>query len=170
LESILEYPSQFDGLTLELLQCKVVIPLFLLVMLFLWAIHSCYADIVKQFCSQFKAIETATVNSILSNVAFQDSFTIVNSKKGKSAGGSGFNLRAPAVATANTDHQGQVWQSPFEWLTKYGLKGIKGCWMRAMAGTGICSICVDCSKSAVADKRLFLALMAIGKKVRVLSG
>jgi hypothetical protein len=29
---------------------------------------------------------------------------------------------------------------------------------------------VDCSKSAVADKRLFLALMAIGKKVRVVSG
>jgi hypothetical protein len=29
---------------------------------------------------------------------------------------------------------------------------------------------VDCSKSGVADKRLFLALMAIGKKVRVLSG
>jgi hypothetical protein len=34
-----------------------------------------------------------------------------------------------------------VWQSPFEWLAKYGLKGIKGRWARAMAGTGVCPIC-----------------------------
>jgi hypothetical protein len=29
---------------------------------------------------------------------------------------------------------------------------------------------IDCFRNAVADKRLFLALMAIGEKVRVLSG
>ncbi len=51
LESILEYRSRFNGLTLELLQCKVAIPPLLLVVLFLWAIHSCYADIIEQFCS-----------------------------------------------------------------------------------------------------------------------
>ena len=34
-ESIMEYRSRFDGLTLELSRCKVVIPPLLLVMLFL---------------------------------------------------------------------------------------------------------------------------------------
>ncbi len=39
-ESIIKYRSHFDGLTLELAQCKVVIPSILLVMLFLCALHS----------------------------------------------------------------------------------------------------------------------------------
>ncbi len=34
-----------------------------------------------------------------------------------------------------------MWQSPFEWLAQYGLKGIKGHWTCAIAGTGICPIC-----------------------------
>ena len=41
-ESIIEYCSRFDGLTLELSQCKVTIPSFLMVMLFLRALHSQY--------------------------------------------------------------------------------------------------------------------------------
>jgi hypothetical protein len=48
-ESILEYRSRFDGLTLELARCKVVIPSILLVMLFLRALHGCYTVIVEQF-------------------------------------------------------------------------------------------------------------------------
>jgi hypothetical protein len=101
LESILEYHSRFDGLTLELSQCKVVIPPLLLVMIFLWAIHSYYADIVEQFYSQFKTIKTETVDSIVSNVALHDSFTLVDSKKGESARDSGSNLCVPATATAH---------------------------------------------------------------------
>jgi hypothetical protein len=38
-KSILEYWSQFDGLTLKLAWCKVMIPSILLVMLFLRALH-----------------------------------------------------------------------------------------------------------------------------------
>ncbi len=64
-----------------------------------------------------------------------------HSKKGKPGSCSG--PRAPATASANTNsnRQGKVWQSPFKWLTQYGIKGIKGCWMRAMAGMGIFPIC-----------------------------
>ncbi len=49
-ESILEYRSCFDGLTLKLCsRCKVTLPTLLSVMLFLRGIHGRYADIVAQF-------------------------------------------------------------------------------------------------------------------------
>jgi hypothetical protein len=87
----------------------------------------------------FLSIKTASIDSIVSDVAYQDGFKLVGSKKGKP--GAGPSPRVLATAAANTDRQGQLWQSPFEWLTKYGLKGIKNRWTRAMAGTGICPIC-----------------------------
>jgi hypothetical protein len=49
LESILEYRSRFDGLTLKLLRCNVTLPTLLSVMLFLRGIYGRYADIVVQF-------------------------------------------------------------------------------------------------------------------------
>jgi hypothetical protein len=48
-ESILEYRSQFNSLTLELGRCKVMILSILLVMLFLCALHGWYFVIVDQF-------------------------------------------------------------------------------------------------------------------------
>jgi hypothetical protein len=54
-ESILEYWSQFNGLTLELARCKVMIPSILSVMLFLHALHG-YSIIVDQFWSLIKPI------------------------------------------------------------------------------------------------------------------
>jgi hypothetical protein len=138
-EPILEYRSRFDGLTQELSRCKVVLPHLLSVMLFLCALHICYADIIEQSCTHFKSIKTTSIESIVSDVAYQDGFKLVDSKKGKP--GAGPSPRMPTTAAANTDCQGQVWQSPFKWLTKYGLKGIENCWTRAMAGTGICPIC-----------------------------
>ncbi len=140
-ESILEYRSHFDVLTLELSQCKVIITPLLLVMLFLQGLHGCYANIVEQFRSHFKSIETATADFIMSDVAFHDSFTLVETRKCKLAGGSASTPRVPAVAAANTNCQGNVWQLLFEWLAKYGIKGIKGRWTHAMVGTGIFLIC-----------------------------
>jgi hypothetical protein len=141
-EPTLEYRSRFDGLTLELSRCKVVVPHLLSVMLFLWGLHSWYDDIVvTQFRSGHKSIETATIDSIVSDVTFHDGFTLVESKKGKSGGSSGFTPRSPAAASANTDRQGNVWQTPFEWLAKYQVKGIKQRWSRAMAGNGVCPVC-----------------------------
>jgi hypothetical protein len=48
-ESILKYHSKFDGLTLRLACCKVIILSILLVMLFLRALHGRHTDIVEQF-------------------------------------------------------------------------------------------------------------------------
>ncbi len=73
-ESILEYWSQFDGLTLELARCKVMIPLILLVVLFLCALHGRYSIIVDQFWSRFKPIETTTLDSIVSDMSYLDGF------------------------------------------------------------------------------------------------
>jgi hypothetical protein len=137
----LEYRSRFDGLTLELLRCKVTLPTLLSIMLFLRGIHGHYADIVAQFQSGHKSIELTTIDSVLLDVTFHDSFTLVEAKKGKAGGSSNSAPRIPAAAATNADRQGNVWQSPFEWLAKYGLKGIKGHWTRAMAGTGICPGC-----------------------------
>jgi len=53
-ELIIEYRSRFDGLTLELSWCKVTIPSFLMVMLFLRALHGCYSVIFEQYRSRFK--------------------------------------------------------------------------------------------------------------------
>ena len=50
-ESIIEYRSRFDGLTLELSRCKVTIPSFLMVMLFLRALHGRYSVIFEQYRS-----------------------------------------------------------------------------------------------------------------------
>jgi hypothetical protein len=139
---IIDYRSRFDGLPLELARCKVVIPSILLVMLFLRALHSWYKDIVNQFWAHFKPIETATLNLIVSYVTYHDGFQVMDhSKKGKPRSGSGPCVPAATSATTNSDCQGNVWQSPFKWLAQYGIKGIKGHWMRTMAGMGICPIC-----------------------------
>jgi hypothetical protein len=136
-ESIIEYQSRFDGLTIKLACCKVIIPSLLLVMLFLHSRHGHCLSIVEQFCTCFKPIETATIDSIVSDVIYNDGFQVVDhSKKGKLGS---IPPRVPTAAAANTnsDWNGKVWQNPFEWLAKYGKKGIKGHWTRAIAGKGI---------------------------------
>ena len=141
-ESIIEYRSRFDGLTLELSRCKVTIPSFLMVMLFLRALHSRYSVIFEQYRSRFKAIETATLDSLVSDVVFHDGFTEVSHTKKKLPPAPG--ARHPTAATATsggTDQSGRKWQTPFEWLAVWNVKAIKGRWTRAMAGTGICPIC-----------------------------
>jgi hypothetical protein len=141
-ESIIEYRSRFDGLTLELSRCKVTIPSFLMVMLFLRALHSRYSVIFEQYRSRFKAIETATLDSLVSDVVFHDGFTEVSHNKKKASPVPGARQPAAASATSGgTDQSGRKWQTPFEWLATWNVKAIKGRWTRAMAGTGICPIC-----------------------------
>jgi hypothetical protein len=126
-ESIFKYCFRFDGLTLELACCKVVIPSILLVMLFLHALHGCYTVIVKQFQSRFKPIKSTTIDSIVSDVTYHDGFEVINhSKKGKP--GSSPRLHVPVAVSANTnsDCQSKVWQTPFEWLAQKWYKGHQG--------------------------------------------
>jgi hypothetical protein len=143
LESIIEYWSWFNGLTIKLARCKVVIPLLLLVMLFLCALHGCYSLILEQFHTHFKPIEEATLDSIVSDVIYNDGFHMVEHSKKVKPGSTppGSCMPATAAANTNSNQNGKVWQTPFEWLAKYGEKGIKSRWTWALAGTGICPIC-----------------------------
>jgi hypothetical protein len=119
LESIQEYCSRFDGLVNDLLHCKVGIPLMLLVMLFLWALHDHYSALIDQLQSRFKSLETAPINLVVKDVKFRDSFTLHDTKnKSKSL------ECIPDAASANTN-QGKFRKTPFDWLATYGEKGIK---------------------------------------------
>jgi hypothetical protein len=69
-KSILQYWSHFDGIIMDLSQCKVAIPQILLIMLFLWALHSRYFNLLEQFCTRFKSIEHATTDSIIDDVMY----------------------------------------------------------------------------------------------------
>jgi hypothetical protein len=110
-ESILEYQARFDSLTIKLSHCKVLLPLILSVMLFLGGLYSCYSNIVEQFWSCFKQIETASIDSIVLDVTFHDRFTLVDLKKGKLADSSG---PKPSATATNTNRQGKIWQFPFK--------------------------------------------------------
>jgi hypothetical protein len=117
---ILQYWSCFDKIIIDLSQCKVAIPQILLVMLFLRALHSRYS---KQFCTRFKLIEHATIDSIVDDGTYHDGFT-VHERKGAKPSTSAPCV--PAAASANTDQKGNVWQMPFEWLSKsFSKKSIK---------------------------------------------
>jgi hypothetical protein len=72
-EPILAFCSRFDGLILEIACCKVVIPLLLLVMLFLRALHSHYLDIVEQFQTRHKSLETMSIDMIIAHVTYHTS-------------------------------------------------------------------------------------------------
>jgi hypothetical protein len=139
----LEYHPRFDCLTLKLSQCKVVIPPLLLVMLFLRGLQGWYSGFVDQFRSCFKPIELATINSIISDITHHNRFTLVDSnpKKNKPPGAPGLWAPAAALANTNTDCSGKVWQSPWEWLAQYNIKGFKGHWTYAAGGTEIRPIC-----------------------------
>jgi hypothetical protein len=112
---ILEYWSCFDRVIMDLSQCKVTIPQILLVMLFLWALHSRYSNLLEQFCTRFKLIEHATIYSIIDNGRYHDEFTIHEHKGAKPPTSAHC---VPTAASANTDQKGNVWQTPFEWLSK----------------------------------------------------
>ncbi len=97
---------------------------------------------MNQFRTRFKPIKTTTLDLIVSDVTYHNGFHVVDhSKKGKPGSGSGSCVPAAASANTNSDCQGKVWQFQFEWLAQFGIKGIKGHWMCAMAGMGLCPIC-----------------------------
>jgi hypothetical protein len=56
------FRSCFDSLILEMACCKVAIPPLLLVMLFLRALHSCYAGYIEQFRTRHHAIKTRYIH------------------------------------------------------------------------------------------------------------
>jgi hypothetical protein len=88
-----------------------MILLILLVVLFLCALHGWYSIITNQFWSQFKSIETATLNSIISYISYHNGFQVVDhSKKGKPTSSPGPHVPAAASANITSNCQGKVWQ------------------------------------------------------------
>jgi hypothetical protein len=109
-EPVLEFRSRFDGMVLDMSRSKIILPPILLVMLFLRALHSRYSDILDQFRSRYKNLETAAIDSVVEDARYHDEFKLVGSDM-KVPGGC-----TPKAATANVDKNGKEWSSPFEWL------------------------------------------------------
>jgi hypothetical protein len=155
---ILAFCSQFDGLILEMACCKVVIPPLLLIMLFLRALHSRYLDIVEQFRIRNKSLKTTSIDMIVADVTYHDEFILkeprCHDKSSKTLS------RIPVASAAQTDNAGTVWNSPFDWLSKrYGEKGTRTCWKKALGGSGICPIChQDTPKHVPKDCVLLISL------------
>ncbi len=80
-EPIMEFCSCFDGMIMDMTRCKIVILPILLVMFFLCALHGHYTDFLEQFCSHLKVLEDASVNSVVEDVCYYDSFTLAGPKK-----------------------------------------------------------------------------------------
>jgi hypothetical protein len=135
LEEVLQIHSRFDGLVMDMSHSKIILPPILIVMLFLRALHSRYSDILDQFCSRYKVLESATIDSVVEDVCYHDGFQLIGLDK-KPPGS-----RTLQASAANVDKKGKEWSTPFEWLASYRSKGIKTCWECTIAGTGICLIC-----------------------------
>ena len=134
-EPIVEFRSRFDGMILDMGRGKVVIPPLLLVMIFLRALHTRYSDILDQFRSRYKDLETASLDSVVADVKYHDEFLLVGSTlKTPRKGG-------PGALAAAVDKNGKEWSNPFEWISSLSVKTMKTRWDRAIAGTGICPIC-----------------------------
>ena len=73
-EPIVEFRSRFDGMIMDMLRCKVVIPPLLLVVIFICALHLRYSDILDQFCTRYKDLDSVTVDSVVADVKYHDSF------------------------------------------------------------------------------------------------
>jgi hypothetical protein len=98
LEPILEFHFWFDGMVLDMSCSKIFLPPIFLVMLFLCALHFRYSDILDQFWSWYKTLETATIDSVIEDAHYHDEFKLVGSDK---KGGPN-----PKAATANVDRRG----------------------------------------------------------------
>jgi hypothetical protein len=67
-EPIMEFPSCFEGMVVDMMRCKIVAPPILLVMFVLLALHGCYTDLLEQSCSHLKVLEDASVDSVVEDV------------------------------------------------------------------------------------------------------
>jgi hypothetical protein len=63
-EEIMAFCSWFDGMVKDMALCKIFLPPILIVMFFLHSLHSCYNDCLEQFCSRYKSLEGASLDSL----------------------------------------------------------------------------------------------------------
>jgi hypothetical protein len=138
-EDIHEFRSRFEGHLGALSWSLVVIPPILQVMLFLWAMHLRYKDLLSQFVSKHKDLSLATIDSVMSDACYMDDFVVVGSKHKPAAMVS--SPRSPSAATVAMDKEGKEFWNPFEWLATYDSGFIKSCWTRSLKGGFYCAFC-----------------------------
>ncbi len=90
-----------------------------------------------------KYLETASLDSILSDVRFHNEFKVVGADK-KAPPGKGPKAAAAAASPA-VDCQGKAWNNPYKWTLKLNVDSVKRCWKGSLAGNGFCPIC-HCTK------------------------
>ncbi len=75
---------------------------------------------------------------------------------------------AAAAASSQEDKQGKEWNSPYEWLAAFNIKGVKKRWTHSLASMGFCLIChrngdkhspVNCPLLAELNLKLVLPLL-----------
>ncbi len=77
----------------------------------LWALHGHYTDLLKQFYSCFKVLETASLDSVVEEICYHDSYTLKNTKQS-------LGSCAPKASVMTVDKQGNKWADSFKWLLK----------------------------------------------------
>jgi hypothetical protein len=119
--------------------CKIVIPPILMVMFFLCSLHPHYDDLLEQFCSRYKSLDGASLDSIVADVWYHDEFKLVGLDKKLPLGRNPW--AAAASAPPAVDWQGKQWNNPYEWLSKLNIDSLKRRWKQSLAGNGFCPIC-----------------------------
>jgi hypothetical protein len=138
-EGIHQFCSRFEGHLLALSCSLVAIPSILQVMLFLWAIHSHYQDLLNQFVTKQKDLSSATFDSVVADAKFMDEFATVG-LIGKAICPS-YTPHSPAAATAVTNRSGREHCFPWEWLSTLESSGILSCWHWSLKGGFYCCFC-----------------------------
>jgi hypothetical protein len=88
-------------------------------MIFICALHSRYSDILDQFCSRYKDLDSATIDSVVADVKYHDSFQLVDhNKKTPKKGG-------PGALVVAVDKSGKEWTNFVEWLSSFSIKTVK---------------------------------------------
>jgi hypothetical protein len=80
-EEIMAFLSRFDGKLNDMSHCKIILPLVLMVMFFLHSLHSCYGNLLEQFCSRDKFLIGASLDSVVADVRYHNEFKLVGSDK-----------------------------------------------------------------------------------------
>jgi hypothetical protein len=141
----------------DMARCKIVIPPILMVMFFLRSLHPHHDDLLKQFCSCYKYLNSASLDSIVADVWYHDEFKLVGLDKKSPPGRNPW--AAAASASPAVDQQGKQWNNPYKWLSKLNIDSVKQRWKRSLVGNGFCPICHhDTDKHAPASCPLLAEL------------
>jgi hypothetical protein len=71
-EEIITFWSRFNGMVNNMSRCKIILAPVLMVMFFLRSLHSRYDNLLEQFCSCYKSLKGASLDSIVADVRYHN--------------------------------------------------------------------------------------------------